>query len=81
MAIYVEFDEKVSQLAGGAAGTEVNARTIHEALIQVARAYPSLHMFNCDGELRGILRVWRNGQPATVTEALEEGDTLRLSVK
>jgi len=81
--VRVEFDETVSRLAGGATGLDaVTAATVHAALIQIARTYPRIHLFNCDGDLRGILRVYRNGQPvASVrTEPLDDGDVLRLAV-
>jgi hypothetical protein len=78
MAIKVEFDEKVSQKIGGAEGMAVDAASVHGALIQVARTYPALHMFNCEGELRSILKVQKNGQPATVRDDLNDGDMLRL---
>lgn len=80
MTIPVEFDETVSRWAGGASGMEVKAASVHAALIQVAKAYPAFHMFNCDGELRGILRIQCNGESVTVADPLAEGDTLRLSV-
>lgn len=81
MPAYVAFDEKVSQLAGGGApGMEVKPGTIHAALLQVARAYPGLHAFNCDGELRSVLKVTKNGQPVAVTEELKDGETVRLAV-
>lgn len=80
MAIKVEFDEKVSQMIGGAEGMAVDAASVHGALIQIARTYPSLHMFNCEGELRSILKVQMNGQPATVRDELNDGDTLRLLI-
>ena len=35
---------------------------------------------NCDGELRSILKVTRDGQPAKVTETLADGDVIRLGV-
>ena len=79
MTIPVEFDERLSQIAGGAAGLDVSATSVHGALIQVAKAYPAFRMFNCDGELRSILRVSRNGQPAQVADHLGDGDRLRLA--
>ena len=78
MATRVEFDAKVSQLAGGASEIRVTGQTVGDALIQVARAFPSLHLFNCEGELRRIIRVQRNGQPTTLAEVLQEDDILRL---
>ena len=45
MTIPVEFDETVSRWAGGTTGMEVNATSVHGALIQVAKAYPAFHMF------------------------------------
>ena len=80
MAIKVEFDENVSQKIGGAEGMAVDALSVHGALIQIARTYPALHMFNCDGELRSILKVQKNGQPATVHDELKDGDFLRLLI-
>lgn len=78
MAITVEFNEKVSRMIGGAEGMAVDAVSVHGALIQVARTYPALHMFNCEGELRSILKVQKNGESATVRDELSDGDTLRL---
>ena len=78
MTIRVQFDENVRALAGGPSEIQVTGQTVLDALIQVARAYPSLHLFNCEGELRRIIRVQRNGQPTALTEVLQEDDTLRL---
>ena len=80
MTIPIEFDDRLIELADGATGLEVNATSVHGALIQVAKAHPKFRMFNCDGELRSILRVHRNGAPATIGDALAEGDALRLSL-
>ena len=80
MTIPIEFDDRLSELADGAAGLEVNATSVHGALIQVAKAHPKFRMFNCDGELRSILRVHRNGSPAAIGDPLVEGDLLRLSL-
>ena len=80
MAIKVEFSDKLRQWIGDTQDLEVSAETVHQALFQVARAYPSLHMFNCEGELRSILRFTRNGHPAKVTDALHDGDTVQLTV-
>ena len=81
MTISVQLDGKLSQLAGGVSGTRVStpAQTIRDALIQVARMFPSLHLFNCEGELRRIVRVQRNGQPAALSDAIQDGDLLLLS--
>lgn len=79
--MFVEFDAKVSQLAGGAPGAEVKtAALVRDVLYEVAKAFPSLHLFNCEGEIRAIMRVRRNNQPAALTEPLAETDTLRLGV-
>ncbi len=80
MTIPIEFDDRLTQIAGGATGLTVNAASVHGALVQVAKAYPAFRMFNCDGALRSILRVHRSGAPAQVGDALAEGDTLRLSL-
>jgi hypothetical protein len=80
MTVPIEFDDRLTQIAGGAAGLTVNAASVHGALVQVAKAFPAFRMFNCDGALRSILRVARNGTPAAISDALAEGDTLRLSL-
>ncbi len=80
MTIPIEFDDRLTEIAGGATGLEVSAASVHGALIQVAKAHPAFRMFNCDGELRSILRVARNGAPAAIGDALAEGDTLKLSL-
>lgn len=80
MAIHVEFDPRVSELTGGAAGIDVSGNTVQEALFQVSKAYPALRMFNCEGELRSILKVARNTAPAPLADPVQDGETLRLSV-
>jgi len=80
MTIPIEFDARLTEIAGGTPGLSVSATNVHGALIQVAKAHPAFRMFNCDGELRSILRVHRNGAPAFVGDALAEGDALRLSL-
>ncbi len=77
MTVRVDFDERLTEKAG-ADGLNVAAATVHGALLAVAQAYPVFHMFNCDGDLRGVLKVQRNGLPVAVTETLAEGDNLRL---
>lgn len=81
MAITIWFDEKLRERLGGAEGCEVSsAGTVHAALLHVGKAYPALHMFNCDGELRGTLKVRRGGQPIAVTEPVQDGETLELGI-
>jgi hypothetical protein len=79
MAITVSFDEKLRARLGGAESMELaSATTVHGVLLQVGKAYPALHMFNCDGELRGTLKVRRDGQFVAVTEPVQDGETLEL---
>jgi hypothetical protein len=80
MTIPVAFDAKVTEWAGGMSVMDVSAPTVQEALFQVARAYPVFRMFNCDAELRSILKVRHNGAPADFSAPLAEGDALTLSV-
>ena len=80
MAVKVEFSDKLREWVGAMEDMEVSAGTVHQALFAVARVYPALHMFNCEGELRSILRFTKNGQPAKVTDALTDGDTVQISV-
>jgi molybdopterin converting factor small subunit len=80
VAHQVDFDNTVSQWAGGTTSTEVAGQTVQEALFQVAKLYPSFRLFNCAGELRSIVKVARNDAPAKLDEALDPGDTIKLSV-
>ena len=78
MPVRVEFDEKLTQWAGGSDNIVVEASSIHAALLAVSRAHPEFQMFTPGGELIGINRVERNGRPAIVKEELVDGDVLRL---
>lgn len=80
MAITVKFDDKVRERVGGAEGLECQGATVREALFQVSKTYPALHMFNCDGDLRGTLHVTRDGQPAAMDDAVEDGGALELGI-
>ena len=80
MAVRVEFNEALRQKLGGAEGLDVAAVTVHAALIEVAKMYPALHMFNCDGELRGTLKAKRGGAPVPVSETLADGDRIELAM-
>jgi hypothetical protein len=80
MVTKIDFDEKLRERLGGAAGIEVEAATVHAALLKVAAAYPALHMFNCDGDLRGTLKVRRDGVLIPVTEALQDGSVIELGM-
>lgn len=80
MAIMVKFDDKVRERAGGAEGLEVKGTTVQEALFQVSKTYPVLHMFNCDGELRGTLKIRRNGEPVAMSDVVEDGGVLELEI-
>ncbi len=81
MAITIRFDEKLRERLGGAEGTDVpGVGTVHAALLHVGKAYPALHMFNCDGELRGTLKVRRGGEVVAVTEPVRDGETLDLGM-
>ena len=50
MAVKVEFSDKLREWVGAMEDMEVSAATVHQALFAVARAYPALHMFNCEGD-------------------------------
>ena len=78
MTVTVDFDDALRAKLGGPQALELSATTVHGALIQVAQAYPALHMFNCEGELRSILKIRKNELPVTVKDALADGDTLLL---
>ncbi len=70
------------QQVAGVSELSMSAATVREALTQLARAYPALQslLFNCEGELRRVARIYRNDQPAHAEEALQESDTLRLEI-
>ena len=80
MPITIQFDEKIRQKVGAPETMEVTAETIQYALFQVAAAYPGLHMFNCEGELRSILHFAKNGEPAQLTVSTADGDKVQLSM-
>lgn len=80
MQVTVTFDSKLSQKIGSKSVVQVTAATVHEALFEVAVLYPALHLFNCDGELRSILRFAKNGTAVAVTEAVLDGDIIGLSI-
>lgn len=79
MAITVRFDDKVRERVG-AEELECSGATVREALFQVSKTYPVLHMFNCDGDLRGTLKVSRGGEPAAMTDTVEDGGVLELGI-
>ena len=82
MTIRVHFDAALSRMAGGATEVPVTGQTVRDALFQVARAFPALHLFNCEGELRRIVRVQHgDGRAAALADVLADGDTLRLTVE
>ena len=86
MTLHVKFDEKVSALAKGAAGMDVSATgdslSAHAALIQIARYYPGLHLFNCEGEMRGAMKAKRDpaGAPIDIWDKFADGEALYLVV-
>lgn len=80
MAITVKFDDKVRERVGGAGELECQGATVREALYQVSKTYPVLHMFNCDGELRGVLKIRCGGEPVEMSDAVEDGGVLELGI-
>lgn len=81
MAVTVQLDPALSSMTGGATTLTVEGSTVREAMVQVARTFPSLRLINCEGEMRGIMKVLRNGSRADLAEPLHDGDTLLLTVK
>lgn len=80
MAVRVDFNEALRRRLGDVEGITVDAATVHAALIEVAMAYPALHMFNCEGELRGTLKVRRDGEVIPVSEPLPDGSRIELGL-
>jgi len=80
MAVTVIFDDKLRLKLGDLEQIEVDAKTIHGALLTVSKTYPVLHLLNCDGDLRSIVKFHKNGNPAKVTEEVADGDTIGLSI-
>lgn len=81
MPVTIEFDETIGRLAGGATELQVDGKSVQDVLVQVARQYASLRLFNCEGEMRSIVRVTRDGAPVALADAVADGDRLRLAVK
>lgn len=80
MSIQVEFDSKVQEKTGGAAGKDVTASTVREALYQVAAAYPALRLFNCEGEMRSVFHIRQGDTPTTLDSSLNDGDAVLLAL-
>jgi hypothetical protein len=80
MTIQIIFDAQVQQKIGGSAGQTVTAATTLEALYQVARQHPSLRLFNCEGEMRSVYKIFRENAPLALDAPVQEGDTVLLSL-
>ena len=80
MAVTVTFDDRLRQRLGDIQQIDVDAKTVHAALMLVSKTYPVLHLLNCDGELRSIVRFAKNGSPVSVTAEVADGDTIALSI-
>ncbi len=80
MTIHVQFDPKVQEKAGGSAGQTVAAQTVREALSQVARQYPALRLFNCEGEMRSVFHVRRDDADTALDSPAHDGETLMLAL-
>ncbi len=82
MAVRIQFDPSMARLATGLEELEVPPGTIKEALVAVARRFPLLQsrLFNCEGEMRTIVRLRRNGEPADAAGQVSDGDTLLLTL-
>ena len=80
MAVTVQLDSKLAALAGGTGEIDVSADTVGAAVAQIVRAHPALQsrLLNCEGEIRSIVRVTRNGAPTTAEDPVHDGDTVRL---
>ena len=80
MSIQVEFDPKVQDKTGGAAGQTVTASTVREALYQVAASYPMLRLFNCEGEMRSVFHIRQENAPTTLDTPVRDGETVTLAL-
>jgi hypothetical protein len=80
MTIQVLFDTQVQQKVGGSTGQTVTAATAREALYQVARQHPSLRLFNCEGEMRSVYKIFRENAPLALDATMQEGDSVLLSL-
>ncbi len=83
MAVHIEFDPSMARLAGGLEPMEAEPAAVQQVLTQVARRYPPLQtrLFNCEGEMRNVVKVRLNGQPTQPAALVKDGDTLLLTLE
>jgi hypothetical protein len=78
-------NQKLADLAGGTDRVQVDADTVQDAVIALARLHRSIgaRIFNCEGALRSVVGVEVNGQAVPVDRAgaisLADGDTVWLA--
>ena len=79
-----ELHREVRGLAG-VESVEVDAGTVQDAVIALAKAHRPVgaRIFNCEGELRNVVKVEVNGESTPASAAtrttLKDGDVVRLS--
>ena len=86
MAVAIELNPRLAEMVGGAESLSVDAATVKDAVIALARIHRGIgaRVFNCEGELRSVLKIEVNGQPVPADQAgsaaVSHGDTIRLSL-
>jgi len=84
LAITLQLNPKLAELAG-VDSVEVDAATVQDAVIALAKAHRPVgaRIFNCEGELRSVVKVEVNGEATPASAAtrtvLKDGDVVRLS--
>lgn len=85
MAVAIELNSKLADLAGGVEKLEVEAATLQDAVVALAKLHRPIgaRIFNCEGSLRSIVRVEVNGEAVRTEDAssvkLSDGDVVRIA--
>ncbi|MDQ2730868.1 MAG: MoaD/ThiS family protein [Armatimonadota bacterium] len=85
MVVTIELNPKLAEMAGGVEKLEVEAATLQDAVIALAKLHRPIgaRIFNCEGSLRSIVRVEINGEAARTDNArniqLTSGDVVSIA--
>lgn len=85
MPLTIELNPRLAELAGGVATLQVEAETVKDAVVALAKVQRGIgaRVFNCEGELRSVLKIQVNGQPVPADRAsdtaVSDGDTIQLA--
>jgi len=85
VAVVIELNEKLAELAGGERSVTVEAETVQDAVVALAKLHRPVgaRIFNCEGALRDVVRTTVNGEPVrpaiAAQSVLKDGDVVALA--